>query len=416
MRVLFLNPGAQLGGAERSLLDVIESLLATPDPPALGLICLEEGPLVEKARCAGVTVEVVEMPPAWRELGDSDFSEHPFSSFFRFCFAAARGSLRGLRLVHLLRRCILGFHPCVVHSNGFKTHVLSALATPSEVPIVWHIRDILSRRPAARAILFILQRRIALALANSDFVAGDAAKLLRFRPIETVLNAIDVDWFRPNGAPPSNLDVLAMAPPVRDSLRVGLVATYAPWKGHKIFLEAAVVAKKLTSKALRFYLIGGPIYSTKTTQLNRAQLTVMIEDFGLEQSVGLVPFQVDLRPVYAALDIVVHASTAPEPFGRTIVEAMAMECAVIATNCGAIPEILRSEVDGLIVPPSDPALLGAAIARLADDDDLRCSLGRAARNTVLLHFNRDRLGPVLRTLYDGLARVDHEAREHMSRH
>jgi glycosyltransferase involved in cell wall biosynthesis len=404
VRVLFLNPGAQLGGAERSLLDIIESLRATADPPGLGLICLEEGPLVDEAGRAGVDVEVVEIPPDWRRLGDADLAGGSLAGFLRLAGSAGRGSLRGLRATKFLNTAIRRFRPSLVHSNGFKTHVLSVLATPLGVPIVWHIRDILSRRSVMRALLSRLQPRVSLVLANSDFVARDAAKILRSARISTLLNAIDVDWFSPGSVPPADLDLLANLPSTQDVVRVGLIATYAPWKGHLVFLKAAAVAKQLASRPLRFYIIGGPVYSTASSQLTSDTLERLMRDLNLERSAALISFQRDPRAVYAALDIVVHASTAPEPFGRTIVEAMAMQRAVIAANGGAVPEIMRPGVDGLAVPPADPQALAAAVARLADDDEFRESVARAGRAAAVLRFGRARLAPALVALYAELVR------------
>jgi glycosyltransferase involved in cell wall biosynthesis len=405
VRVLFLNPGAELGGAERSLLDIIEALRASAHPPSLGLICLEDGPLVYEARRAGVDVSVVELPPKWRRLGDTDLAGASLAGLLRLAGSAGRDSLAGLRATKTLNRAIRRFRPNLVHSNGFKTHVLSVFATPFGMPIIWHIRDVLSRRNVMKNLLSLLQPRVSLILANSDFVARDAAKILRSSRIITLLNAIDVDWFSPGSVPPADLDLLAKLPPLQDAVRVGLIATYAPWKGHAVFLKAAAMAMRLASKRLRFYIIGGPVYSTATSQLTLNYLKRLLRDLDLEQNAGLVSFQRDPRSVYAALDVVTHASTAPEPFGRTIIEAMAMERAVIAAAGGAVPEVMQPGVDGLAVPPADPRALAAAIARLANDEEFRERLARAGRANAVLRFGRARLAPALATLYTELVEV-----------
>ena len=404
MKVLFLNPGAELGGAERSLLDAIESLRATSQPASLALICLENGPLVYEARLAGVEVHVVELPRDWRRLGDANLAGSTLAGLLRLAGSVGRGVFAGLWAIENLRRAIRRLQPSVVHSNGFKTHVLSVLVTPFGVPIIWHIRDVLSRRKVMKPLLSLLQSRVSLVLANSDFVAKDAARTLRCSQVVTILNAIDIQRFSPGSAPPADLDRLAGLTSLQNVLRVGLVATYAPWKGHAVFLQAAAIVAHLIPREIRFYIIGGPIYSTATSQLTFNNLNSLIRTYDLRTNAGLVPFQHDPRPVYAALDVVVHASTAPEPFGRTIVEAMAMGRPIIAADGGAVPELVKTGIDGLTVPPADPQALAIAITQLANDDELRERLGRAGRATAALRFGRARLAPALEALYADLAR------------
>ena len=79
-----------------------------------------------------------------------------------------------------------------------------------------------------------------------------------------------------------------------------------------------------------------------------------------------------------ALDVVVHASTEPEPFGLVIAEAMACGRPVIASRAGGAAEIVEPGVDGLSFSPGDVGQLAGAIARLAADPDERRRLGEAA--------------------------------------
>jgi len=83
----------------------------------------------------------------------------------------------------------------------------------------------------------------------------------------------------------------------------------------------------------------------------------------IENRVGFVPFQDNPADVYRALDIVVHASTKPEPFGRTIVEAMACGKPVIAAQTGGAAELFTHDHDAVGVPPGDPAALAALSGR-----------------------------------------------------
>src|SRR5439155_7727078 len=100
-----------------------------------------------------------------------------------------------------------------------------------------------------------------------------------------------------------------------------------------------------------FYIVGGPIYATRGSQFSRDELVSMARELGLAEHVGLVPFQADAVPLYRALDIVVHASTQPEPFGLTIAEAMACGRAVLVSAGGGNAEMLEDGVQGIGIVP-----------------------------------------------------------------
>ena len=101
-----------------------------------------------------------------------------------------------------------------------------------------------------------------------------------------------------------------------------------------------------------------------------------------------------------ALDIVVHASTEPEPFGLVIAEAMACGRPVIVANGGGAREIVEPGVDALTHPPGDAAALAARIRELAEDARLRAALGVSAREAALRRFDRMRLASELIPLYE----------------
>ena len=99
------------------------------------------------------------------------------------------------------------------------------------------------------------------------------------------------------------------------------------------------------------------------------------------------------------LDIVVHASTQPEPFGRTIVEAMACEKAVIVAKAGGAAELFTDRYDAIGVAPGEPVALAAAIRELIASPDRRIAIGKAGRITVTKRFQRGRLGIEIMSLY-----------------
>jgi glycosyltransferase involved in cell wall biosynthesis len=221
--------------------------------------------------------------------------------------------------------------------------------------------------------------------------------------VETVYNGIDTSYFTPGTAGGCDLDALAgLSPTPAGTLRVGLVATYARWKGQDVFIDAAGDAARAGLAGVRFYIVGGPVYTTAGSQWTDAELRERIAACGLEGLCGLVPFQSELAPVYRALDVVVHASTRPEPFGRTIAEAMACGRAVVVALAGGAAELVTDGRDAVGVAPGDAAALAAAITRLCRDPEARTVLGVAARATAVARFDRGVMGGELLRVYDSL--------------
>jgi glycosyltransferase involved in cell wall biosynthesis len=395
MRIVYVNPAAGLGGAELILLDILATLPQALPGVEQHLILTAEGPLVDRARALGVEVHMRPMPSSLASLGDSALRGRGKAA--AALALAARGfpaSLSTLKYARELRSVLRSLEPSVIHSNGIKSHLLLRLATPRGVPVAWHIHDFWGSRPLAAKALRWAARRARLGLAITRAVADDAKLALGSLPIEVVYNGIDVDHFRPGEGNGAQLDALAGLKVAEPGVaRVGLVATYARWKGQNLLLDAAamLLAGPSPLKA-RFYIIGGPIYQTKGSQFDPAELQARVRDCGLSSDVGFIPFQSDPADVYRSLDVVVHASTQPEPFGRTIAEGMACGRPVIVSKAGGAVELFTEGVDAVGFPPGDAAALAHTIGRLVGDPKLRRSIGDAARSTAAERFSRQRMG------------------------
>ena len=119
------------------------------------------------------------------------------------------------------------------------------------------------------------------------------------------------------------------------------------------------------------------------------ELLLKIAEYGLEHVVSVgASLPAAMPSVMASLDIVV-APWVTESFSFSLLEAMAMECAVVATAVGGTPELVTDGVSGVLVPLDDPSALRGAIERLINNPAWRAQLGRAARQRVLTEFSVD---------------------------
>jgi len=176
-----------------------------------------------------------------------------------------------------------------------------------------------------------------------------------------------------------------------------LLATMAWWKGHADFIRALALLED--QKRIRGYVIGGPLYHSEGSQVEIEELRRLSRELKVEQNIGFTGFVERSSAAIRALDIVVHASTRPEPFGRVIVEAMACARPVITTAAGGAAELIISGNNALDFRMGDPAHLAERIRQLAGSPELRRQLGAAGRKTVLENFDRQRLGSQLAGFY-----------------
>jgi len=126
---------------------------------------------------------------------------------------------------------------------------------------------------------------------------------------------------------------------------------------------------------------------------------------GIADSVGFTGFVCDPAAALRSLDIAVHASTAPEPFGLIIAEAMAAGRAVVVSDGGGVSELIKPEHDALTHHPGDAQELLRQLQRLVADPALRRRLGEAARLAALERFNPTRVSRQMLELYSRFDRA-----------
>ena len=217
-----------------------------------------------------------------------------------------------------------------------------------------------------------------------------------------IYNAIDLKRYSPLGEK-IDLDALAglaAGPPGHRSRRTGGNAG-ALERTCRVPASAGAAAQRssdsrLCDRRARFIK---PSISQRTLD----QLRALAADLGIAEKVGFTGYVADTAGAIRSLDILVHASTQPEPFGRVIAEGMACGRAVICSAAGGAAELITEGQDALAHPPGDDAALAARIVELVRDPELRARLGRAGRITAERRFERGRLSAQLIPLYRKLS-------------
>jgi len=142
---------------------------------------------------------------------------------------------------------------------------------------------------------------------------------------------------------------------------------------------------------IRGYIVGDAVYQTNGSQFTINELRGFASRLGIAHRVGFTGFVDNTAAAMRALDVVVHASTQPEPFGLVIAEAMACGRAVIVSDGGGAGQIASAGANCVTHPPGDATALAQRIAELAGRKKSRTRLEVAARITAESSFDRIRL-------------------------
>jgi glycosyltransferase involved in cell wall biosynthesis len=170
---------------------------------------------------------------------------------------------------------------------------------------------------------------------------------------------------------------------------IGIACVFRVQKRLTIWLE---IASRLQKKhpGIRFIIVGDGILRNEVHQKAR--------ELDMESHVYFAGLQTEMRPWLKAMDIFMMCSEF-EGLPIALLEAMSMECVPACTDAGGIPEVIRDEVNGLLVPVSDPWQLAHRLSALLFQPERLALMKRAARQTVVQHFSMNKMVALLETIY-----------------
>jgi glycosyltransferase involved in cell wall biosynthesis len=233
------------------------------------------------------------------------------------------------------------------------------------VKVIWHMRDIPIQPRPKRAIQFASRFIPDKIIAVSEAVGRQFAG----RKVSVIHNGIDAEAIQKKAVRGMPAEIQRIMESSSSGPVIGLVGQIARWKGQDVFLRAAKLLNEKLPRA-RFLIIGEALFNEKEF---KRELINFVDNNDLQKRVTFTGY-LELENVYPTLkhlDVLVHCSVDPEPFGRVIIEAMALGVPVIATRGGAVEEIITNGEDGLIVPPGDPDQLAAAVENILTDKTMR---------------------------------------------
>jgi glycosyltransferase involved in cell wall biosynthesis len=368
VKVLYLNHTAEVSGAERSLLSLLAGL---PDTVS-SLVATPRGRLDTEVRRLGLATTPIPGTAGSLRL-------HPlYTPRALVEMAAAAVSVRLAARRHRAE---------VIHANSIRAGVVLGLAHPSSASIV-HIRDCLPPGPLTTATMRLIAATATTMVANSEYTAESVRRVAPNTRLEVVHNPVDLERWDPDRIDRIRARV-GLGVAGERALLLGVVAQLSPWKGQDTAIEALKILREEGIDA-HLLLIGSAKFVARSTRFDNegyvAHLHALVADAGLEDYVSWMGEREDVPELVRALDVLLLPSW-EEPFGRALIEAMALNVPVVATNIGGPPEIIEDGQHGYLVAPREAGAWAQAIRRLAEEPRRGWEMGRAGRRRVQEAFS-----------------------------
>ncbi|MGA2728581.1 MAG: glycosyltransferase family 4 protein [Terracidiphilus sp.] len=388
-RVLYIDHTAEIGGGEIALLNLIRNIDSRKVAPIVLLFA--DGPLVEKIRPYAET-HVLKLESRVAKIGKDTLG---WKSLLKF-----RSAWVTVRHVFMVTRFAKCAQVEIVHTNSLKSDVIGGIAGKfAGIPVIWHVRDRIETDYlpllVVKVFRFLCRTVPDFVIANSSATLG-TLHLMGKRTGLAIASGIDTAAFTDVVHDGCDIDGLAQATRKKQGIFIGLIGRISPWKGQHIFIEAASLLHSQFPN-VRFQIIGAPLFAEREYE---QQLHELCERLGVVEAVEFVGFVENVPERIAQLDIVVHASTSGEPFGQVIIEGMAEQKPVVATNGGGVPEIVQDGVTGLLVPMGDAVAMANAIDFLLRNPLIAKEMGARGRERALSQFTIQMTARKVEAVYD----------------
>ena len=388
-RILYVENGIGYGGAAICLRHLVRNLDPSRVEPMVitGRTGPEYEEIATESRWKHIPDRRIDIVALKEKLKNARWSQRIPGLYFTLNQLLSRLDDIGNFLPHFLQLLwtAIRFRPALIHVNNEPLCNRAAIFTGKllRVPVVCHVRGDLGPTEGGSRMVRWLYRLPDHFIPVSHWISEGMAGIGVPPEKRTVvydgigLDEMDVDAdgrkFRQEYGIPDN------------AFAVGLVGLLIPWKGQDLFLDAA---RRLASEIpdLKMVIVGG---TPEECAPYEQELRTRVQQEGLTDIVIFTGHVSEMPVVYNGLDVVVSASTTPEPLGTVVIECMAMGRPLVAPDHGGAAEMGEHDETALLFKPKDSDSLADAIQRLYREDGLGKRIGMAARDKALATFAVD---------------------------
>lgn len=382
-RVLFFegNADGTVGGSYFSLFYLVDGIDRSRYTPVVGF--RRDIPFVQRFRDIGLEVHIVRGHYA---VGRS-WLDSPLVRAFGPLRLVVRLLVGGLNVARFFvvsgpawRAFLKDQGIDLVHANNSVTrcHDLMLGARLRGIPVITHERGINDHFP--RMARFFARRLDAIICISQAVKANLTGHGISRDRMPVIYNAVDPARVKPG----RSADVVRRAYGLRDDQPVlAMVGNVRRWKGQDVVVKALARVVERHPDVVCFF-VGE---ATEGDRPFERELHEFVAGHGLAPNVRFVGYQENVADFVAAADLSIHASVLPEPFGRVLLEAMALRKPVIGSRSGAVPEIVLDGVTGRTFAPGDADDLAACVLQLLSDSSLAVAMGEAGYQRLTTTFS-----------------------------
>ncbi|OGP88475.1 MAG: hypothetical protein A2156_03350 [Deltaproteobacteria bacterium RBG_16_48_10] len=376
LKIAILDHSPDLGGAESAILTLLKNIDRSRFD--VTVILPSQGTFSKTLEESNISTSIIHLPMGLIRLKRGRALQS-FLVLFVFLF---------LLQFFLLNLCIYlkKNHFQLILTNSVKAHLFGSVAAClCSIPLVWRFHDILSSNDFSPILIKFItlfgklfpKRIFAVSEITRDHLVKNG---IQSKKINMIFNAIDHERFETKGDFRNIRDEYQIGDGVK---LVGCIGRIIPQKGQKVLLSAVPGVLERHPETL-FLIIGGIFLKEEAY---RRELLEIIEKSGIEKRAKLTGFRSDIGNIIRSLDLVVLPSIAPEAFPLSILEAMSLGKAVIASNIGGVKEIIEDGVNGLLVEPNRPEQITQKIIYLFNHQEIYDTIGQRAREVVIQKYS-----------------------------
>ena len=273
----------------------------------------------------------------------------------------------------------------VIYCNGTQAKVVGALiGLVNWSPVIWHVRNIQQTTVLKTIIgtlskLSVVRRIICVSEATAKQFEQVRGK------VRVIYNGVDIEDYNPatiNGELRSKYKISDK------TIVVGSTGRIVPRKGYDLFIKSAKVTIDLLDEKqrdIKYVIVGDTPYFFQDDHLG--YLKRLVQENGLNDYFIFTGYQKEVKQYLKDFDIFVIPSNYPDPFPRSVIEAMAFELPSIGfKEAGGIVESIDDGVTGYLCDPGNFEQMGNFVLELVKDPKLRKKMGKAGRKRVKDNF------------------------------
>lgn len=383
--ILFIQHSPLFGGASNALVDILKSL--DKERYKAVVLCLAEGPTIDRIRALGIKVYIKK----FGTLPNYAFQEMSISwdsliRIFKFLILLPISSLAILKILIAERIHLVYINSLVSIGCSFIPKLLG-------ISIIIHFREFPIMNRFGR-----LQHRFAKRASTQIICASNAIRLQILPIIQdslVIYDWVDMEGFD-KGKSRNNTRIKWGISDNR--ICIGMVSAMSEAKGIFVFFDAANILLNQGRRCTFVYIGGFP------NPLERERLLYMIDKSPYKSYFFITGWTYDVAAALAAMNIVVSPNIKAEGFGKTVIEAGAMQKPIVASNLPPIDELVVDGKTGLLVEANKAEGLAEAIEFLIDRPTERERLGKNARRWINMNFSMDKsINRILETMENVLS-------------